>query len=52
MKLKYYFLLPVLAVQVSCKKDFLEAKPDKTLVVPTTLNDFQALLDSGVAVGN
>jgi hypothetical protein len=46
MKLKYYFVLLVLALQVSCKKDFLEAKPDKTLVVPTTLKDFQALLDN------
>ena len=45
MKLKYYFLL-LLPLFVSCKKDFLEAKPDKTLVVPSTLKDFQALLDN------
>jgi len=29
---------------VSCKK-YLDAKPDKSLVVPTTLNDLQAILD-------
>lgn len=29
----------------ACGKDFLEAKPDKTLVVPKTLDDYQALLD-------
>lgn len=31
---------------VSCNKDFLEAKPDKALLVPETLEDFQALLDN------
>lgn len=46
MKFKYYFLLPVLMLLISCKKDFLEAKPDKSLVVPSTLADFQALLDN------
>lgn len=30
---------------LSCKK-FLDAKPDKSLVVPSTLNDLQALLDN------
>jgi tetratricopeptide (TPR) repeat protein len=29
----------------ACKKDFLDVKPDKALTVPTTLTDFQALLD-------
>ncbi|AMP99813.1 RagB/SusD family protein [Pedobacter cryoconitis] len=29
----------------SCKKDFLEKKPNKALLIPTTLADFQALLD-------
>jgi len=46
MKLKYYYVLLVLPLFVSCKKDFLEAKPNKSLVVPSTLQDFQALLDN------
>lgn len=29
----------------SCKKDWLEIKPDKSLVVPATIADFQALID-------
>lgn len=29
-----------------CSKDFLEAKPDESLVVPNRLRDFQALLDN------
>jgi starch-binding outer membrane protein, SusD/RagB family len=32
---------------IGCKKsDFLKAKPDASLVVPTTLKDFQAILDN------
>lgn len=30
----------------SCTKDFLDVKPNKALVVPVTLTDFQALLDN------
>jgi hypothetical protein len=30
----------------SCKKDFLDIKPDKALVVPQTVSDLQALLDN------
>lgn len=29
----------------ACKKDWLDAKPDKSLVVPSTVADYQALLD-------
>jgi starch-binding outer membrane protein, SusD/RagB family len=46
MKLKYYHLFILLILLVSCKKDFLDAKSDKKLVVPSTLSDFQALLDN------
>ncbi|AMP99817.1 hypothetical protein AY601_2943 [Pedobacter cryoconitis] len=31
---------------ISCKKDFLEIKPDQKLLIPTTLADMQALLDN------
>lgn len=31
---------------ISCKKDFLEAKRNKAMVVPQTLQDLQALLDN------
>lgn len=30
----------------SCRKEFLDAKPSAALVVPSTLEDFQALLDN------
>jgi starch-binding outer membrane protein, SusD/RagB family len=30
----------------SCKKDWLEAKPNLSLVAPTTISDYQALLDN------
>lgn len=41
------FLLAILCIALfSCQKDFLDKKPDKSLLVPTTLKDFQALLDN------
>ena len=30
----------------SCQKEFLEKKPDKALLIPTTLEDFNALMDN------
>lgn len=45
MKLKYHYLFILLPLLVSCKKDFLALKSDKNLVIPSTLADFQALLD-------
>ncbi len=33
-------------LNISCKKGFLDAKPSKSLLVPTTLADFDALLDN------
>ncbi len=41
----------MLALFSSCKKDFLNTKPDKALLVPTTIGDMQALLDN-IAVFN
>lgn len=32
--------------QISCEKDFLDERPAKALLVPATLQDFQALLDN------
>ncbi|PTS98425.1 hypothetical protein DBR11_14930 [Pedobacter sp. HMWF019] len=44
---KYLPLALVLFLcNISCKKGFLEAKPDKAILVPQTLDDLQALLDN------
>jgi len=40
------FLIPVMMIHASCKKDWLDAKPNKSLVVPSTIADYQALLDN------
>ena len=40
-----YIVIGFFAFFCSCSSDFLDAKPDKDLVVPKTLADFQALLD-------
>jgi hypothetical protein len=42
---KWLLLLLTCLVLASCKK-YLDAKPDKTLAVPSTLQDFQAILDN------
>jgi hypothetical protein len=38
--------LVLLGICSSCGKDWLEAKPDELLVVPSKISDFQALLDN------
>jgi len=40
--------IPVLLLMTSssCKKDWLDAKPDKSLEVPEAIKDYQALLDN------
>lgn len=35
---------------LSCKKDFLDAKPNVNMVVPKSLNDFQSILDNAGVV--
>jgi tetratricopeptide (TPR) repeat protein len=40
-----FFFLAVL-INLSCKKDWLDKKPNISLVVPQSLTDFQALLDN------
>ncbi|NHA03280.1 RagB/SusD family nutrient uptake outer membrane protein [Mucilaginibacter sp. HC2] len=41
--------LAIILIQFSCKKDFLDAKPNLALVVPSTITDYQALLDNNTA---
>ncbi|SDF80415.1 SusD family protein [Mucilaginibacter pineti] len=45
-KVQGLLLLILCMILFSCQKDFLDKKPDKSLLVPTTLKDFQALLDN------
>lgn len=47
MKIAIRLLIIGMAVGICSCGDFLDAKPEKSLVVPTTLNDLQALLDNG-----
>lgn len=50
-KLIYTAMIMTL-ITTSCKKGFLEKKPDKAFLVPTTLADFQAILDNSNEVFN
>jgi tetratricopeptide (TPR) repeat protein len=43
---KYLFITIAAFFCCSCTKEFLDKKPDQSLVVPQTLQDFQALLDN------
>lgn len=52
MKLIYFLLLLFFFGFISCKKDWLEIKPDKALVVPANLEDLQALLDNNTYIFN
>lgn len=46
MKRIYIVFIAVLScAAISCQKEFLDKKSDKALLIPSTLNDFQALLD-------
>jgi len=51
LKLYYYSLIALGLIIIthlySCNKDFLDAKPSTSIVVPSTLPDFQQLLDYG-----
>ncbi|WP_170982984.1 RagB/SusD family nutrient uptake outer membrane protein [Dyadobacter frigoris] len=44
--LKPFVYLICLCVLMSCENEFLDVRPDKALVVPQTLDDFQAILDN------
>lgn len=53
MKIIFHLMLTsFLIIFSSCKKNWLDAKPDKKLVVPHTLADLQALLDNTIFVFN
>lgn len=48
MKIKYFILfIIIISLFTSCKKDFLDKKPDRLQLVPEKLADFQAILDNG-----
>lgn len=51
MKVKY-ILISIVFLCISCGEDYLEKKPNKSLVIPKTLTDFQALLDNAQQVMN
>jgi starch-binding outer membrane protein, SusD/RagB family len=40
-----FFMILLSAITVGCKKDWLDAKPRKSLVVPSAIRDYQALLE-------
>jgi starch-binding outer membrane protein, SusD/RagB family len=48
---KFLVLVWLLGAFSSCHKGFLDAKPSTNLEVPTTLSDFQALLDNTTVFG-
>jgi starch-binding outer membrane protein, SusD/RagB family len=48
---RFLSLLMLLGVLQACHKGFLDAKPSTDLEVPTTLSDFQALLDNTTVFG-
>lgn len=47
-----YTAMIITLITSSCKNGFLEQKPDKAFLVPTTLADFQAILDNSNEVFN
>lgn len=51
-KLIQLFIVNALILQIitGCKKDFLEAKPSSQILQPTTLDDFQGLLDNETTI--
>lgn len=49
---KVLFILITAIAFSACRQDLLDVKPDKALVVPATLDDFQSLLDNSEQVFN
>lgn len=46
-----YIILPLLLI-MSCQQAYLDAKPDKALLVPSSLKDFRALSDNLIVYNN
>lgn len=47
-----YIILILLLLFTSCKKNFLDAKPNSSIVNPTSISDFQELLDNNTALNS
>lgn len=47
-KILYLIILTGSVLWTSCKKDWLNAKPNLNLVVPSSVNDYQQLLDNSL----
>lgn len=43
-------ILVILVIATACQDDFLDKKPDKSLVIPSSLDDFQAILDNSAVM--
>ncbi|MBD1362973.1 RagB/SusD family nutrient uptake outer membrane protein [Mucilaginibacter sp. ZT4R22] len=58
MKYSIYILIGVILILIvtlgltSCQKEFLDKKPNQSVLVPTTLSDFQALLDNSTTMNS
>lgn len=50
--MKRFCFLPVLLFFFSCSKDWVDAKPDKALVVPTSIVDLQAIVDNDMIMNS
>ncbi|MBL0744848.1 RagB/SusD family nutrient uptake outer membrane protein [Chryseolinea lacunae] len=50
--LRAFLVVLTVLLAFACSEDYLDKKPDKSLVVPQTLEDFQALLDNADRVMN
>ena len=51
MKTKIYSLIVLMFLTVSCKKDWLDQKPNQSLTVATKFDEFQLLLDNRTVFG-
>jgi tetratricopeptide (TPR) repeat protein len=50
---KKFFLISIILITIiqSCKKNWLDAKPDQSLAIPHTLRDYKALMSASTTVG-